>query len=125
MRRFGGILVLCAVAMAALVTQAQQPAAGANGSRGAKPYTTWHAYGGGAHSSQYSALTQITKANVSQLEVAWTYPVTGTVIFNPLIVDGTMYTQGSQNAIVALDAATGKEIWRHANQGGIGARGFN
>jgi quinoprotein glucose dehydrogenase len=125
MRRFGGILVLCAVGMAVLVTEAQQPAVGTNGSRGAKPYTTWHAYGGGAHSSQYSALNQITKANVSQLEVAWTYPVTGAVIFNPLIIDGTMYTQGSQNAIVALDAATGKEIWRHANQGGIGARGFN
>jgi glucose dehydrogenase len=125
MRRFGGIVVLCAVGMAVLVTEAQQPAVGANGSRGAKPYTTWHAYGGGAHSSQYSALNQITKANVSQLEVAWTYPITGNVIFNPLIVDTTMYLQGSGNAIVALDAATGKELWRHANQGGIGARGFN
>jgi quinoprotein glucose dehydrogenase len=36
-----------------------------------------------------------------------------------------MYLQGSGNSIVALEAATGKEIWRHANQGGIGARGFN
>jgi hypothetical protein len=33
-----------------------------NGTRGAKPYTTWTTYSGGAHSSQYSALTQITKA---------------------------------------------------------------
>ena len=59
-------------------------AATTNGTRGAKPYTTWTTYSGGAHSSQYSALTQINKANVSQLEVAWTFPVTGTVIFNPL-----------------------------------------
>ena len=125
MRRFGGLFVLCAVIAAVLVTQAQQGQTGANGSRGAKPYTTWHAYGGGAHSSQYSALNQITRSNVSQLEVAWTYPVTANVIFNPVVIDGTMYTQGPQNAIVALDAATGKEIWQHANQGGIGARGFN
>ena len=96
-----------------------------NGTRGAKPFTTWTAYGGGAHSSQYSALNQINKNNVSQLQVAWTHPVTGTVIFNPIVVDGVMYLQGAANAIVALDAATGKEIWRHANQGSIGARGFN
>lgn len=130
MRRFGGLrflgaLGLCLAATVALVTHAQQAATGANGSRGAKPYTTWHAYGGGAHSSQYSALNQINKTNVSQLEVAWSYPVTGAVIFNPLIIESTMYAQGTGNAIVALEAATGREIWRHANQGGIGARGFN
>jgi outer membrane protein assembly factor BamB len=34
-----------------------------------------------------------------------------------VVVDGTMYA-GAQNAIVALDAATGKEIWKH--QGGEG-----
>jgi len=125
MRRFGGLLVLFVAATAALVVQAQSGANATNGTRGAKPYTTWHAYGGGAHSSQYSALNQINKSNVSQLAVAWTYPVNGTIIFNPLIVDNVMYLQGTGNAIVALDAATGKEIWRHANQGSIGARGFN
>jgi quinoprotein glucose dehydrogenase len=127
MRRFGGWVVLVAVtaaAVAAVVAQ-QSTANTTNGTRGAKPYTTWTAYGGGAHSSQYSALNQINKTNVSQLEVAWTFPITGTIIFNPLIVENVMYLQGSGNAIVALDAATGKELWRHANQGAIGARGFN
>ncbi|HET9362402.1 MAG TPA: PQQ-binding-like beta-propeller repeat protein, partial [Vicinamibacterales bacterium] len=52
-------------------------------------------------------------------------PVNGNIIFNPIVVDGVMYLQGTGNAVVALDAATGKEIWQHANQGGIGARGFN
>ena len=46
------------------------------------------------------------------------YPVNGNIIFNPIVIDGVMYLQGTGNAIVALDAATGKEIWRHANQGG-------
>jgi quinoprotein glucose dehydrogenase len=126
MRRSGGWFVLLVVAAAAAAVVAQQSTANTtNGTRGAKPYTTWAAYGGGAHSSQYSALNQINKANVGQLDVAWTYPITGNVIFNPLIVENTMYLQGAGNAIVALDAATGKELWRHANQGGIGARGFN
>jgi hypothetical protein len=34
-----------------------------------RPYTTWRTYGGGGHSSQYSALEQIDKSNVAQLAV--------------------------------------------------------
>ena len=121
MRRFGGsLLILIVLGIAAIVAQS-------GGARGAaaKPYTTWTAYQGGAHSSQYSALDQINKSNVARLDVAWTYAVNGTITFNPIVVDGVMYAQGTGNAIVALDAATGKEIWRHANQGAIGGRGFN
>jgi quinoprotein glucose dehydrogenase len=130
MRRVGGFLLLAGVVMvAALATpdgQARQStAASTNGTRGAKPYTTWTAYGGGAHSSQYAALDQINKSNVAQLDVAWTYPVTGTVIFNPLIVDNVMYLTPANNTIAALDAATGKELWRKPQQGGVGARGMN
>jgi quinoprotein glucose dehydrogenase len=128
MRRFSGFLLVTVAAMAAvtLVGQTRQStAAQSNGSRGAKPYTSWHAYAGGAHSSQFSALSQINKNNVTQLQEAWTFPVTGNIVFNPLVVGTVMYVQGPQNSIVALDAATGKEMWRKANQGAIGARGFN
>src|SRR5688572_27324691 len=142
MRRFDRFVVLAVVGLVAVLTveaimwtssnwitaeaqTRQSTAASTNGTRGAKPYTTWSAYGGGAHSSQYSALDQINKSNVSQLDVAWTLPVTGTVIFNPLVVDGVMYLQTQNNTIAALDAATGKEMWRKPQQGGIGARGMN
>jgi glucose dehydrogenase len=130
MRRTGGLLVLALiVVVAALATPGGQSrsntSASTNGTRGAKPYTTWTAYGGGAHSSQFSALDQINKSNVSQLDVAWTFPVNGTVIFNPLVVDGVMYLTAQNNTIAAVDAATGKEIWRKQQQGGIGARGMN
>jgi len=120
MRRLGVSLLIVTLALITLTAQSSS-----NGSRSAKPYTTWTAYQGGAHSSQYSALDQINKANVSQLEVAWTYPVAGNITFNPIVVDNVMYVQGTGNAIVALDAATGKEMWSHANQGAIGARGLN
>ncbi len=109
--------------MVGAVALAQSGGGGGARPATAKPYTQWTAYGGGSHSSQYSALSQINKTNVSQLQVAWTYPVTGNVIFNPIVIDNVMYVQGTANAIVALDAATGKEIWTHPNMGGIGARG--
>ncbi len=104
---------------------ARSEQASASGTRGAGPYTTWTAYGGGTHSSQYSALDQINTSNVSQLEVAWTFPVTGTVILNPLVVDGVMYLQASGNTLAAVDAATGKEIWRREMQGTMRGRGMN
>ena len=93
------------------------------------PYTTWSDYGGSADSMQYSALKQINKANVSQLEQAWFYPVpdrTAAFSFNPIVVDGVMYVLGRGNSIAALDAATGKEIWTHVPEGGSpGSRGIN
>jgi quinate dehydrogenase (quinone) len=122
MRRIGSLLI---VALSAVVTLAGQSGSSGAARNSSKPYTTWTAYQGGSHSSQYSALDQINKSNVSRLDVAWTYPVNGNITFNPIVVDSVMYVQGTGNAIVALDAATGKEIWRHANEGAIGARGIN
>ena len=85
----------------------------------AESHTTWRAYGGAADGAQYSALRQINRSNVKRLQVAWTYR-TGDdrkYSFNPLIVDGVMYVLAKNNSIVALDAATGKEIWTHATDG--------
>ena len=68
-----------------------------------KPHTTWTQYLGGPDSTQYSALKQINKNNVKQLEVAWTHPTgEGTVRFNPLVVDNLMYVLGANRSIVAL-----------------------
>src|SRR5437899_9490884 len=82
----------------------------------AQDHKTWSDYGGAADSAQYSALAQINRSNVSRLEVAWTYPTgdNNKYFFNPLVVDGVMYVLARNNSIVALDAATGKEIWIHA-----------
>ena len=70
--------------------------------KGKPKFNTWHAYLGGSDSSQYSSLTQIDKSNVSQLQVAWTYP-TGdmrTYRFNPVIVDGVMFVLALATAIM-------------------------
>jgi quinoprotein glucose dehydrogenase len=92
----------------------------------AQPYNTWRSYGGGAHSAQYSTLDQINKINVAELEVAWTFPAgEGSIIFNPIVVDEVMYVLARDNEIVALDAASGRELWAHRNEGPVGVRGMS
>jgi len=89
-------------------------------------HKTWMDYGGGLDSSHYVALTQINKSNVNQLKIAWTYP-TGdnrSYLFNPIIVDNVMYVLARNSSLVALDAATGKEIWIHENLPGLTSRGI-
>jgi len=112
--RKGSLLLLAAILIVAagLVFAAEKPS-----------FESWDQYLGGADSSQYSSLKQINKANVKQLEVAWKYEVggTGNLTFSPIIVDSMMYVVKS-GAIVALDPATGKEIWTHQ---GAPAKGLN
>ncbi|MFS8607204.1 MAG: hypothetical protein LOD94_04315, partial [Gammaproteobacteria bacterium] len=88
-------------------------------------YRAWDQYLGGVDSSQYSSLAQINKSNVSQLQVAWTYETGENYLFNPIVVDGVMYVLAKGRSIVALDAATGEEIWVHPNEGQVGARGIS
>ncbi len=84
----------------------------------------WRDYAGGPDSSRFVAARQITPANVSRLQVAWTYPK-GQSDFNPLVVRNVIYTLGANNAFVALDAATGREIWSHPPVAGWNTRGMN
>jgi quinoprotein glucose dehydrogenase len=87
----------------------------------------WKEYGGGSDNSHYVTINQITKSNVNQLEVAWTYPTgdNDTYNFNPIAVDSIVYVLVRDNSLVALDARTGKEIWVHENLTGIARRGIN
>ncbi|HKE25442.1 MAG TPA: PQQ-binding-like beta-propeller repeat protein [Bryobacteraceae bacterium] len=115
------------VVRAAVFLVAATPIVAADAVR--KPYTSWSDYGGAADSMQYSALKQIDKSNVQKLELAWSYLVPdrrGNFGFNPIVVDGVMYVLGQNNAIVALDAATGRQIWSHpADDTIVTQRGIN
>jgi len=84
----------------------------------------WRDYAGGPDSSRFVAAKQITSTNVSQLQVAWAYPG-GQTDFNPLIVRGMVYGRGPNGSFVALDAATGKQIWIHEGVQGFTSRGVN
>ena len=76
-------------------------------------------------SSNYSLSTQITKANVGQLEMAWFYPYAAPT-FSPVFANDVLYGLGrNASALIALDPATGKEIWVHEGLNGITSKGIN
>jgi quinoprotein glucose dehydrogenase len=115
----GGLTVLLAATLPMMTRGVSTPKP--------KAYTAWHAFGGTPDSMQYSAFTKINKTNVSQLEQVWFYPVIGRadLAFSPLIVGNVMYVAGKGNRVlVALDAATGKEIWTHPTEGTTNERGY-
>jgi quinoprotein glucose dehydrogenase len=74
----------------------------------------WAEYLGGGDKNHYSSLTQINADNVKDLKIAWTYsmPDSGQIQANSIIVDGVLYGVTSTVQAFALDAATGKEIWK-------------
>jgi quinoprotein glucose dehydrogenase len=78
------------------------------------PANDWPDYLGGADRNHYSKLTQINPENVGQLKIAWTYslPDSGQMQVNPLVINGIVYGVSSSVQAFALDATTGKEIWR-------------
>jgi len=94
--------------------------------RAEQNHKVWKDYGGGPDSSHFVALDQIDKSNVSRLQVAWTYPTgdDGSYVFNPIIVQNVMYVLARKNSLVALDAASGREIWIHENLPGLSTRGI-
>lgn len=80
---------------------------------GAEAHSMWREYGGAADGAQYSSLRQINRTNVTKLQPAWMFATGDTrgYAFNPLVIGRTMYVLAHDNAVVALEAATGKELW--------------
>lgn len=78
----------------------------------------WGHYLGDPGRAHASSLSQINRTNVTRLEEAWSYD-TGAlegalsqIQCNPIIVDGVLYATTSRAHPFALDAATGRELWR-------------
>ncbi len=76
---------------------------------------SWLTYGGDYKEQRHSRLSDITKDNVSELGVAWTFDLsTGRgVESTPIVHDGIMYVTGAWSILHALDAVTGEEIWSY------------
>ena len=74
----------------------------------------WPSYGGAPENNHYSSLTQINRNNVQKLAVAWTFDTqeVGGLQTTPIIVDGVLYGISPTQKIFALDAATGKLLWK-------------
>jgi quinoprotein glucose dehydrogenase len=102
--QLAGAVLAVSVVGAHLV--AQQPGA-------VRPYTDadWPRYAGDLGGTRYSRLTQINTSNVSTLVEAWTFQGVGAQQ-TPIVIESVMYASTSTGA-VALDADTGKLIWRY------------
>ena len=76
--------------------------------------TDWPVYLGGKERNLYSPLSQINRENVKELELAWSYDTGHKAEYqaNNLIVGGVLYTPTAARQIDALNASTGKRIWR-------------
>ncbi len=113
--------------IAVFLVWAAMPLSGQSGATNGE----WRTYGGDLGHTRYSPLDQINAANFTKLEIAWRFKtdhlgprpefqLEGT----PLMVGGVLYTTaGTRRAVVALDAATGEELWIHGER--EGARGAN
>ncbi|MGF9564461.1 glucose/quinate/shikimate family membrane-bound PQQ-dependent dehydrogenase [Neorhizobium sp. JUb45] len=89
----------------------------------AKEQKNWEAYGNTNGGSRFAALDQITRDNVKDLQVAWTYRTGDTPIspggggaedqLTPLQIGDRVYLCTPHNNVIAINADTGKEIWKN------------
>ena len=84
--------------------------------RAAAEPENWLTYSGDVFSRRHSPLTQITPANVKNLELQWVFQAQSLEKFEatPLAVDGVLYTVQPPNDVVALDGTTGRIFWTYS-----------
>src|ERR671935_900971 len=111
---------IAATATAAVVAQqaASQPAPQVTYQdlrNGLNEPTRWLIYGGDYGSQRHSPLTQITPQNVDRLTPQWVFQTDTLGKFEaaPLISDGVVYVTGPEDTGWAIDARTGRQIWRY------------
>src|SRR5688572_5667831 len=76
----------------------------------------WMSYGRTYDEQRYSPLDRIGPSNVAKLGLAWHYDLDTAARAQestPLVIDGVMYVTSAWSKIFALDAATGRELWRY------------
>jgi quinoprotein glucose dehydrogenase len=117
--RLSSALVVAAIAFAPSHRPEARQASAGIASTPAATAREWRHHGGDPGHTQYSPLTQIDTTNVSRLQVAWTYRTgdardegRSQIQCNPVVVDGVLYATSAGLKAFALDAATGRELWR-------------
>jgi alcohol dehydrogenase (cytochrome c) len=85
---------------------------------GLKDPTRWLTYSGNYNGQRHSPLTQITPENVDRLTAQWTFQTgtLGSFQTTPIVVDGVLYVTGFNNHAWAIDARSGRQIWRYRRE---------
>ncbi len=113
MKRRLWVCIILVASQRTLVPQAVRPAS----------QVDWPYYGGDAGGSRYSPLADVSPENIQRLQPAWQWkhwetPLAeygtspGAFENTPLMIGGVLYVTTPYNSIAALDAETGKELWR-------------
>ena len=113
--RFAGIAAAIFLGMSIALAAAQGGAASSTGKTQNKNHSRdWPIYGGTPENNHFSSLTQINRKNVKRLRIAWTYDTeeSGGLQTSPIVVDGVLYGLTPSQKVFALNAATGKLLWR-------------
>ncbi len=78
----------------------------------------WLVHGRTTSEQRHSPLDAIDRGNVKSLGLAWSFDLGSTrgVEATPIVVDGVMYVSASWSVVFALDAATGKQLWKYDPQ---------
>src|SRR5258706_4713338 len=78
----------------------------------------WITHGRNYSETRFSPLKQIDAANVKNLGLAWSFDTDTKrgLEATPIIIDGVMYTTGSWSVVFAIDARTGKQLWKWDSQ---------
>lgn len=79
----------------------------------------WPQYHRAANGWRFSPLDQVNTANVKKLSVAWIHQpgdITHGLQATPITIDGVIYYIGANNRVFAIDAATGKELWKYVTE---------
>jgi alcohol dehydrogenase (cytochrome c) len=107
MKRVALVFIMAAVALAQLRFERIRNSAAEPGN--------WMTYSGNYEAHRFSALSQLTPANVAQLKTKWVYQVhnSGQVEATPLVFDGVMYVTEPPTVVTALDLRTGRPLWRY------------
>ena len=80
-----------------------------------EPSVDWASYNGSDTSNRHSPLDQIDRTTVGRLTAQWFFPIPDVPMIEgtPVVIAGVMYVT-SVNQVYALDATTGREIWRYS-----------
>jgi quinoprotein glucose dehydrogenase len=107
-----GVIVISSVAFSALFSP--RTTASQDGANSSSEKRDWPAYGGAPENTHYSSLTQVNRSNVKDLTVAWSFDTgeQGGLQTSPIIVEGILYGITPTQKVFALDAASGKLIWK-------------
>lgn len=113
MRRLAVALAVMGLAVAAGCSRGPANVTQQRIESAAEDGANWLTHGRTYNEERFSPLDRITRENVGELGLAWTYEMRAprAAEATPIVVDGVMYVTSAWSIVYALDAATGEELW--------------